>query len=410
MREVSTEPKLRFPNFNEAWKVFTLSELLEEHKTRNLNSDFDEVFSVAKQKGVVNQIEHLGRSYASDNISNYKVVFPNDIVYTKSPTANFPFGIIKLNRTNRTGVVSVLYAVFKPKSEVIGSLLELYFSSPINTFNCLVPIVNRGAKNTMNIGNLDFSNGIKICLPENPEEQLKISKYITETDNLINLLSNKIDSLVEYKKGVVQQIFNQKIRFKKDDGSSFQDWKTLKVESILKRYSNPVEVDSTQLYNEIGIKSHGKGLFHKPSVTGESLGNKRVFWIKENALILNIVFAWERAVAKTSKKELGMIASHRFPMYEMIKGVADLDFILTFFLTPKGRHLLELSSPGGAGRNKTLSQTDFEKLKIPIPCIEEQIKISNFLSELENEIICFKFKLNQTLEYKKALLQQLFCK
>jgi type I restriction enzyme S subunit len=406
---IATIPLLRFPSFYKKWEVFSLTEILSEHKTRNKVNEFTEVFSVAKTKGVINQIEHLGRSYASNDITNYKVVFPEDLVYTKSPTAGFPFGIIKQNTTNRTGVVSVLYGVFKPKTPSIGALLAFYFSSPTNTYNQLVPIVHRGAKNTMNIGNLDFTNGIKLCLPVDENEQNRIALFLSETDNLINELIKKKTLLTEYKKGVTQQIFNKKIRFKQKNGDNFDDWKLLAIEKLLKRYTNPVQVIQDKEYNEIGIRSHGKGIFHKEGVIGATLGNKRCFWIKKDLLTLNIVFAWERAVAKTSDKEVGMIASHRFPMYEPIVGVLNLDYILTFFLTPRGRHLLELASPGGAGRNKTLGQSDFEKLKIPVPSVKEQIRISNFLSELNDQIDDYELKINQTKQYKKALLQNLFC-
>ena len=140
MRNTNTNPVLRFPEFNEEWKPVQLKEILKEHKSRNTKNQFEEVFSVAKEKGVINLIEHLGRSYASDEISKYKVVNPNDVVYTKSPTAGFPFGIIKQNKLDRIGVVSVLYAVFKPKNVELGLLLDYYFSSEIKTYNYLVPL------------------------------------------------------------------------------------------------------------------------------------------------------------------------------------------------------------------------------------------------------------------------------
>ena len=98
MRNTNTKPVLRFPEFKEDWKPVQLKEILKEHKSRNTKNQVEEVFSVAKEKGVINQIEHLGRSYASDDISNYKVVYTNDVVYTKSPTAGFTFGIIKQNK------------------------------------------------------------------------------------------------------------------------------------------------------------------------------------------------------------------------------------------------------------------------------------------------------------------------
>ncbi len=402
-------PILRFPKYQEDWQHLKLNQILSEHKTRNSDNKFSEVFSVAKSKGVINQIEHLGRSYASDTIINYKVVFPNDVVYTKSPTAGFPFGIIKQNHLERTGVVSVLYAVFKPKSTEIGHLIEIYFSSEINTYNYLVPLVHRGAKNTMNIGNSAFLNGVKIAIPSNTEEQKKLVQFLSLFDNLIINLYDKKELLENYKAGLIQNIFSQNFRFKDGKGKDYPNWKTYPVRKILKRFSNPVNIELDRPYSQIGIRSHGKGIFYKEPVSGESLGNKRIFWIEENKLILNIVFAWERAVSKTTAYEIGMVASHRFPMYEPVDELLDLDFILHFFLTPKGKSLLELASPGGAGRNKTLGQAEFEKLKISIPSKSEQIKISKFLKEIDKEIEVTSERIEQTELFKKGLLQKMFC-
>jgi type I restriction enzyme, S subunit len=403
-----TNPNLRFPNFKEDWKQVRLNEVLKEHKTRNSKQEYCEVFSVAKEKGIINQIEHLGRSYASDNITNYKVVFPNDVVYTKSPTAGFPFGIVKQNKINRTGVVSVLYAVYKPKNIEIGLLLDFYFSSKVNTYNYLVPIVHIGAKNTMNIGNEDFLNGRKIALPINTNEQKKISSFLCSVDERLNQLRIKSKLLEDYRKSIIQKIFSQELKFKDDSGKPFPQWKEMEVKKILKRYSDPVIVDSEKFYSQIGIRSHGKGIFYKEPVQGKTLGNKRVFWIKEDLLTLNIVFAWERAVAKTSKNEIGMIASHRFPMYKPVVGVLDLDYILYFFLTPRGKYYLELASPGGAGRNKTLGQTEFENLKFKIPSFKEQLKISSFLNSIDKQIEFATQQIEQSVKFKDGILQNMF--
>lgn len=409
MKESSkTNPNLRFPNFKEDWKQVKLNEVLKEHKTRNSKLEYNEVFSVAKEKGVINQIEHLGRSYASDDISNYKVVFPNDVIYTKSPTAGFPFGIIKQNKMNRTGVVSVLYAVFKPKNSEIGLLLDFYFSSKVNTYNYLVPIVHIGAKNTMNIGNEDFLNGRKIALPINTDEQKKINSFFRSVDERLIQLRTKSKLLEDYRKSIIQKIFSQELKFKDDSGKPFPQWKEMEVKKILKRYSEPVIVDSEKYYSQIGIRSHGKGIFYKEPVQGKILGNKRVFWIKEDLLTLNIVFAWERAIAKTSKNEIGMIASHRFPMYKPVDAVLDLDYILYFFLTPRGKYYLELASPGGAGRNKTLGQTEFENLKFKIPSFNEQLKISSFLNSIDKQIEFVTQQIEQSVKFKDGILQNMF--
>ena len=203
--------ELRFKDDNNQdfpdWEEKTLEEILVEHKTRNKNKDIKEVFSVAKIEGVVNQIDHLGRSYASSDTSNYKVVFPYDLIYTKSPTSDFPYGIIKQNKLKRTGIVFVLYGVFTPKSENIGLLLDYYFSNWKNTYNYLNPLVQKGAKNTMNINNEVFLNGSNIPLPASEVEQEKIATFLSTIDEKIDHCEKHIEQMEAWKKGLLQQMF-----------------------------------------------------------------------------------------------------------------------------------------------------------------------------------------------------------
>ena len=211
----------------------------------------------------------------------------------------------------------------------------------------------------------------------------------------------------------MQQIFPAegetvpKLRFPefKDTG----EWKKQKVSKILKKASRPVNVDLNEMYRQIGIRSHGKGIFHKELVSGEQLGNKRVFWVEDDAFVVNIVFAWEQAVAKTSAKEKGMIASHRFPMYKAKENKSCVNYIMHFFLTNKGKELLAVASPGGAGRNKTLGQKEFENLEFLIPeKVEEQIKIADCLSSLDELITAQAQQLDTLKTHKKGMMQQLF--
>src|SRR5690606_8265140 len=124
------------------------------------------------------------------------------------PTAGFPFGIVKQNKTNRTGVVSVLYAVFKPKNKLIGLLIDYYFSSPVKTYNYLKPLVNKGAKNTMNINNDVFLNGLKINIPTDDEEIEKITQLIELLEKRINLTSLQNELYQNLKQGILQNLFN----------------------------------------------------------------------------------------------------------------------------------------------------------------------------------------------------------
>ncbi|MDM8552417.1 restriction endonuclease subunit S [Desulfobacterales bacterium HSG2] len=186
-----------------------------------------------------------------------------------------------------------------------------------------------------------------------------------------------------------------------------EDWETKKIDSLFTRIRKSVKVEPDEIYEEIGIRSHGKGLFHKEPVTGEKIGNKSVFWIETNCLVLNIVFAWEQAVAKTTDLEKGKIASHRFPMYKAKPQITDLDYVLYFFKSPIGKHSLGLASPGGAGRNKTLGQGEFSKLKIPYPPYPEQQKIAKILTTWDKAIELTQELIQAKTRRKKGLMQQL---
>jgi type I restriction enzyme S subunit len=185
------------------------------------------------------------------------------------------------------------------------------------------------------------------------------------------------------------------------------DWTVIELGNLLKKVRKPVDVIPDNEYQEIGIRSHGKGLFYKEPIKGSDLGNKSVFWIEEDCLILNIVFAWEQAVALTTSQEKGMIASHRFPMWKPKENV-DLNYLYKLFLTPLGRHLLELASPGGAGRNKTLGQEDFNNILVCIPGkIEEQQKIVSIFAAWDKAIELKSQLIAEKKQQKEWLMQNL---
>lgn len=194
------------------------------------------------------------------------------------------------------------------------------------------------------------------------------------------------------------------VRFPEFKGS----WNNYKIEDMFDRVGTPVDLDDTQTYREIGIRSHGKGIFHKEETTATEIGNKRVFWVEPDCFVVNIVFAWERAVAKTTAKENGMIASHRFPMYKPKKDVVDLDYITEYFITKRGQNVLILASPGGAGRNKTLGQKEFAKSIVKLPSLPEQQKIAEFLSTIDTVIEKQKETVSAWEERKKGMMQKLF--
>jgi type I restriction enzyme, S subunit len=183
-------------------------------------------------------------------------------------------------------------------------------------------------------------------------------------------------------------------------------WTHLAISEISHLTRRLIDVQADELYYQIGIRSHSLGVFHKEPVRGKDLGGKRMFWVEPNDFVVNIVFAWEGAVALISESERGMCASHRFPTFVVNEAVCDPQYLLRYFQSKDGIEQLKLLSPGGAGRNKTLTQRDFLKLKIPFPPIEEQRAIAAILSTWD-EAITLTTRLIDALKRRKQALMQL---
>lgn len=201
-----TTPRLRFPGFSGEWDEKPLSHFLHEHKTKSDGKC--EVHSVSVAKGVINQVEYLGRSFAASDTSKYNLVKPNDIIYTKSPTGAFPYGIVKQNKNPYNVIVSPLYAVYTPVTKYLGYILDSYFENPVNTNNYLSSLVQKGAKNTIQISNDTFVSK-SMRLPSDENEQKKIAECLMALDDIIVTETNKLEALKAHKKGLMQQLFPQ---------------------------------------------------------------------------------------------------------------------------------------------------------------------------------------------------------
>jgi type I restriction enzyme S subunit len=186
------------------WKPRKMSEVLFEHKLNSTGKE--DVFSVSVHKGLVNQLEHLGRVFAAKNTDNYNLVQPGDIVYTKSPTGSFPLGIIKQSKIDENVIVSPLYGIFTPETEGLGYMFNVFFESPINVKNYLASIIQKGAKNTINITNTTFLSK-KMKLPVSQEEQNRIGDFLKEIDTKISITKNQITQTQTFKKGLLQGMF-----------------------------------------------------------------------------------------------------------------------------------------------------------------------------------------------------------
>jgi len=152
------------------------------------------------------------------------------------------------------------------------------------------------------------------------------------------------------------------------------EWEPLKeVASLVRR---KIETEPNEEYEEMGIRSFGRGTFKKPVLTGKQIGNKRIYRIHESDLVFNNVFAWEKAIAVAKPEDHGRVGSHRFISYVPHEGKATSEFLCHHFLSERGIQDIRAASPGSAGRNCTLGLKKLEKILVPVPEYGEQTRFS----------------------------------
>lgn len=252
----------------------------------------------------------------------------------------------------------------------------------------------------LEVSKTDFDN-FHIAVPPLPEQQ-KIADILSTWDKAIDNCKSIIDDLKDRNNGLTQQLLSGKMRVNGFD----KKWKLRILSECLNFTPRPV-LKPSENYLALGLRSHGKGIFHKTDFDPASIAMEIMYEVKENDLIINITFAWEHAVAIVSKKDEGGLVSHRFPTYTFNSQNAIPEYFRHYILQKKIKFLLELISPGGAGRNRVMSKRDFLKLEVKIPDVEEQKAIANILDKATEELNQYQQKLQTLQLQKKGLMQQL---
>jgi type I restriction enzyme S subunit len=183
-------------------------------------------------------------------------------------------------------------------------------------------------------------------------------------------------------------------------------WEQRRLGDIAERYKNMLVTPSNG-YWRLGVRSHAKGTFTTYVLPGNELGEAELSRVVPDNLIVNIVFAWEHAVSITKNEDAKALVSHRFPQFRFHG-----DMVPTFFryaiLDERFRHHLWLSSPSGAGRNKTLSIEEMLKYEFTLPGKDEQEKIGAFFTALDHLITLHQRELVKLKNVKKSLLEKMF--
>ena len=229
-------------------------------------------------------------------------------------------------------------------------------------------------------------NKIKISLPAKPEQQ-KIAAFLTAVDSKIEQLSKKQELLGEYKKGLMQQIFSQAIRFKADDGSDFPDWEEKKLRNVLSSVSTrPYQIKSADILEFGSHKVVDQGQKELAGYTNE-----------KDKLLTNdgvIVYGDHTTIVK-------------FINYDFVVGADGVKLLTSDSNNIKYLYFnLLFNNVGPEGYKRHFSI--LKNVVLQIPSLPEQNKIANFLSSIDSKIEQVGKQLNESKQFKKALLQQMF--
>ena len=394
-------PTIRFPDFTGEYEERPLSDFLSENKEKNRQNLYtkEDVKSVSGDFGVVNQIEFFGKSMAGADVSNYHVVHHNNIVYTKSPLKANPYGIIKCN-TGTDGIVSTLYAVYYCNDDVIPEYIDYYFGYDKRVNKYLLPLVNIGAKHDMKVNNQDAISG-SVFFPS-IDEQKKVVKALNAYDERVKNQLSVIEALETRRKGLLQQIFSQEIRFKADDGSEFPDWESHAMGEFFTERKEKAQGGEELLSVTIANGVIRQADSDKRDNSSENKSNyKRVM---TGDMAYNTMRMWQGAEGVSYWD--GIVS----PAYTIIvpENGVNAEFFMVLFKTYEALKQFTIYSQGMTSDQWNLKFDIFADLEFDVPCSEEQAKIVAFFKLLDKQIQIEKDKLEAIKKVKKGLLQQMF--
>ena len=400
MSKVAHTPQLRFPEFSGDWEEKKLSDISDVRDGTHESPKYVlDGFPLITSKNLLSNgsidFENINLVSEEDytNINKRSKVDINDILFGMIGTIGNPV-IVK-----ETGFAIKNVALIKQQKELLNKFMIFYLSG--NSIAKQFYIENTGG--TQKFLALGVIRSLKIKFPPDTEQQ-KIAAFLTAVDNKIEQLSKKQALLGEYKKGLMQQIFSQATRFKADDDSEFPDWEERVLGDYLAHKSKKNKNNEVDLVLSVSNK---KGFitqdeqFDGYQVASKDLTNYKI--VEKGEYAYNPSRINVGSIARLKNNTIGIVS----PMYVVFK-LKNLDSIFfdNLYQTHLFKHLIKVGCSGSV--RDSLNFNDMADFVFSFPSLEEQAKIANFLSSIDSKIEQVGKQLDESKQFKKALLQQMF--
>lgn len=400
MEANSLAPKLRFKDKDckdfPDWEFKRGNELFDSISNKKHNSDLP-ILAISQELGAVprEQINYK-ISVTKSSVSSYKIVEKGDFIIS---LRSFQGGI---EYSNYKGICSPAYIILKSTKKINDYYFKIYFK----THKYIQQLTKKleGIRDGKMISYKYFSE-IKLPFPC-IKEQNKIASFLTSVDKKINLLTKKKALLETYKKGVMQKIFSQEIRFKDDDGKDFPDWESKRLREYLIKHTEK----STENNQYPVLTSSRKGLFfQKDYFNGQNIASKDntgynvvprgYFTYRHMSDDLDFKFNINHLCDRG-------IVSTLYPVFKTDEKLEDHFLLNKLNNGEEFKRYALLQKQGGSRTYMYFNKLEF--LKLFIPHLKEQQKIVSFLSTISKKIELADFQLERNKEFKKGLLQQIF--
>lgn len=392
-----TKPVLRFPEFNDDWEEVMFGDLVTVHNENTSDKKNYPLYSLTIEDGVTPKTERYEREFLIRKEGDvYKIVPPNAFVYNPM---NLRFGALKMNHESFAVSVSGYYDVFSIGDENTYKFWEYYLTTP-KMLHYYFSIANGSLIEKLRV---HFSQFVKIVKPiPIPKEQEKIATLFSSVDEVISAIESEVALWEEKKKGVMQKIFSQEVRFKKEDDLHFPEWRNYQFSEIAELSKEKYNPKSGDIYKCIELDNIEQGTGVINGCVDSSIQNsiKNVFHVGD------VLFGKLRPyLKKYARPNFAGVCSSEIWVLRPKKEMVSTDYLYCLIASDAFIAVSNVSSGTKMPRAdwKLVACSTFD-----IPSLNEQQKIANCIVSIEKVIGIKKKKLEIWKTIKKGLVQQMF--
>ncbi|HDE4170730.1 TPA: restriction endonuclease subunit S [Staphylococcus aureus] len=382
-------PELRFPGFEGEWEEKKLGEFAGKVTQKNVDKKYIETLTNSAELGIISQKDYFDKEISNiDNIKKYYVVEENDFVYNPRMSNYAPFGPVNRNKLGKKGVMSPLYTVFKIQN-IDLNFIEFYFKSS-KWYRFMALNGDSGARaDRFSIKDRTFME-MPLHIPC-MDEQIKIGQFFSKLDRQIELEEQKLELLQQQKKGYMQKIFSQELRFKDENGKDYPEWEETTIKEIAQ--INTGKKDT------------------KDAITNGSYD----FYVRSPIVYKINTFSYEGEAILTVGDRVGVgkvfhYVNGKFDYHQRVYKISDFKnyYGLLLFYYFSQNFLKETKKYSAKTSVDSVRKDMIANMKVPRPIYIEQKKIGQFIKRVDNKTKIQKQVIELLKQRKKSLLQKMF--